>query len=220
VTDLADRIDPVEGVPTAAMPAADAVDDGRPTKGERTRRRILELAVDRFGSRGFRGTSVSEIARSAGLTQAAAYAYFDNKEALFRAAVDADADGLVDEVSAQVDGVDIHQLIPSIVVLTVAALPTHPLVRRVLAGQEPDEVPRLVELPALRRFGDIVRDRLQQAQQTGQIRADFTPEVLAAGVESLVLGLLFTTVQTQGAATPRHVDGVVEAFDLMLRPSA
>ena len=40
---------------------------------------------------GYRTTSVSEIARAAGLTQATAYAYFDNKESLFVAAVDVDA---------------------------------------------------------------------------------------------------------------------------------
>lgn len=211
MTDLVDRItDP--GI-------EDDADESRETKGERTRRRILELAVERFGSRGFRGTSVSEIARSAGLTQAAAYAYFENKEALFRAAVDTDAAGLVDEVSALVDGADIHQLIPSIVVYTVATLPKHPLVRRVLAGMEPDEVPRLVELPALRRFGELVSTELERAQRAGEIRTDFVPDTLAAGVESIVIGILFTTVQSGGAATPRHVDGVVEALDLMIRPS-
>jgi hypothetical protein len=37
-------------------------------------------------------------------------------------------------------------------------------------------------------------------------------------LESLILGLLFSTVQTRGTASDRHQLGVVEAFDLMLRP--
>jgi AcrR family transcriptional regulator len=193
--------------------------DERPTKGERTRARLLDLAVQRFGARGYRATSVSEIARSAGLTQAAVYAYFENKEALFRAAVDADADAMFDEVSAQVSGLDVRELIPSIIVHLVTCLPGHPLARRVVSGLEPEVVPRLVDLPALRRFSNLVRDELALAQRDGRIRPDCDPEVVAAGVESLVLGLLFTTVQSGGAATPRHIAGVVEAFDLMLRPS-
>jgi len=217
VTDLVDRL---RSHDDSAGPS-DAEPDGgdtRETKGERTRRRILEIAIERFGRRGFRATSVSEIARSAGLTQAAAYAYFENKEALFQAAVDADAAGLVDEVSSLVETAGIRQLIPSIVVHTMSALPGHPLVQRVLAGQEPDEVPRLVELPTLRRFGDLVATELDRAQADGEIRTDFVPSTLAAGVEALVIGVLFTSVQSGGMATPRQIDGVVEAFDLMIRP--
>ena len=58
--------------PAGPTTAADITDDAEPaTKGERTRRRLLELAIERFGERGYRATSVSEIARAAGLTQAA-----------------------------------------------------------------------------------------------------------------------------------------------------
>ena len=188
------------------------------TKGERTRRRILEIAIDRFGQRGYRATSVSEIARSAGLTQAASYAYFDSKESLFRAAVDRDASALIDEVGLMVEDVPVSQLIPSVIVYAVMALSGHPLAHRVLAGHEPDEVPRLVELPALRMFGELIADRLAEAQKHGEVRDDLDAQVLAAGIESLVMGLLFTTIQSGGAATPRHQVGVVEAFDLMIRP--
>ena len=64
------------------------------TKGDRTRRRLLDLAVRRFAADGYRRTSVSDIARDADLTPAAVYAYFAGKEALFQAAVDADASAL------------------------------------------------------------------------------------------------------------------------------
>lgn len=188
------------------------------TKGERTRRRILEIAIDRFGNRGYRATSVSEIARSAGLTQAASYAYFDSKESLFRAAVDADASALIDEVGLMVEDAPVSQLIPSVIVYAVMALADHPLAHRVLAGHEPDEVPRLVELPALRLFGELIAGRLAEAQKHGEVRDDLDADVLAAGIESLVMGLLFTTIQSGGASTPRHQVGVVEAFDLMIRP--
>lgn len=191
---------------------------GAETKGERTRRRILEMAVECFGRRGYRATSVSEIARAANLTQAASYAYFDNKEALFRAAVDADASALIDEISTQVHGVPANELIPSVIIHAIVALDRHPLTHRVLAGQEPDEVPRLTELPALRRFGDLLAGELLRAAERGEVRRDLHPDLLSAGLESLILGLLFSAVQTRGAASERHQLGVVEAFDLMLRP--
>lgn len=197
---------------------APVIESDAETKGERTRRRILEIAVERFGARGSRSTSVSEIARAAGLTQAASYAYFDNKEALFRAAVDADASRLIDEVVEQVQGVAASELIPAVIIHAVVALDDHPLTHRVLAGQEPDEVPRLAELPALRRFGDLLASSLVGAAERGEVRTDLRPELLGAGLESLILGLLFSVVQTRGAASERHQLGIVEAFDLMLRP--
>jgi AcrR family transcriptional regulator len=217
VTDLADRLSPRgdDG------DDADGGDDGSATtKGERTRQRLLTLAVERFGERGFRAASVSEIARSAGLTQAAVYAYFDNKDALFKAAVDADASALIDEISGQIDDTDVRQLIPTIIVHAVATLPRHPLAQRVLEGKEPDEVARLGELHAIERFSSLLAAGFEAGQQAGDVRGDFDPCVLADGVVALVLGLLFSTALSGGVpAAPRQIVGVVEAFDLMLRPS-
>jgi AcrR family transcriptional regulator len=211
VTDLADRLEPA---------ADDGLDDSRAeTKGERTRRRLLGIAVERFGRRGFRSTSVSEIAREAGLTQAAAYAYFDGKDALFAAAVDADASALLDEAAAQLDGTPVSLLIPSIIVHLVAGLEEHPLARRVLAGQEPEALPRLAGLPAIDRFAAGLGEQLGRAQEAGEVRADVDVATITAGLEAMVVALLMSTVQT-GLATERHQIGVVAAFDAMLRPPA
>lgn len=193
--------------------------ESRETKGERTRRRLLELAIERFGQRGFRATSVSEIARAADLTQAAAYAYFEGKDALFEAAVEADAGSLIDEVAERVAGLPVRELIPSMIVWAVVGLDAHPLARRLLAGQEPDQIPRLAELQAMRRFGSLIAAELRVAKERGEVRQDLDPEVVAAGIESLVLGLLFSMVLAGPSSDSRRLDGVVEAFDLMLRPS-
>ncbi len=190
------------------------------TKGERTRRRLLELAIERFGTKGFRATSVSEIARAAELTQAAAYAYFDNKEALFRAAVDADASGLIEHVTDQVRDLPVNQLIQSVIVHAVLALEDHPLAKRILSGAEPDEIPRLIDLPALSQLAGMLSEALAEGQSRGEVRADLDPAVLGPGLESLIMGLLFSAVLSAGDAQPRHVLGVVEAFDLMIRPPA
>ena len=48
-------------------------------KGEQTRLAILDAAIARFGREGYRATSVADIARDAGVSGTAAYAYFPNK---------------------------------------------------------------------------------------------------------------------------------------------
>ncbi len=55
-----------------------------PRGGDRTRRRILSQAQSLFSRNGFHGASVRDIARSAGLTEAAIYYHFPSKQAIVK----------------------------------------------------------------------------------------------------------------------------------------
>lgn len=57
----------------------------RQTKGETTRRHILDSALKLFRKRGFDRTTMRDIAGAAGLSLGAAYHYFPSKEALLEA---------------------------------------------------------------------------------------------------------------------------------------
>jgi AcrR family transcriptional regulator len=188
------------------------------TKGGRTRQRLLELAIERFGSQGHRGTSVSEIARAAGLTQAAVYAYFDSKDSLFVSAVDTDATSLVIDAHDALAGTPIRELLQAFLVNLYVRLPDHPLARRVLAGQEPEVLPRLIDLPAIRMATRLIVQDVRAGQAAGEVRTDIDAEVVGDGVEAMILSLLLATVQSDGLYTPRYQDGVNAAFDAMLKP--
>ena len=58
------------------------------SKGERTRRRIVERSAPIFNTRGYSGTSVGEVAREAELEKAGIYNHFAGKEDLALAAFD------------------------------------------------------------------------------------------------------------------------------------
>ena len=190
------------------------------TKGERTRRRVLDEAVRRFGADGYRATSVAAVARAAGVTPAAVYAYFDGKEGLFDAAVDHDAAALIEEVLEQggwPQGQAWVQVIPRL----LAGVERHPLARRVLAGQEPDAIARLLDIPALRDLEAKVADDLRAGQALGLVRHDIDVDLLASGLESLVLALLIA-VQTAGpsvAGDERRTQGVLAVLSSAIRPS-
>ena len=64
-------------------------------KGERTRAALIRAAIDRFAAEGFHRVSLTDIARDVGVSPTAVYRYFPDKEALFEAAVNADAEALV-----------------------------------------------------------------------------------------------------------------------------
>jgi AcrR family transcriptional regulator len=190
------------------------------TKGERTRRRLLELAVARFADQGYRATSVSSIAREAGVTQAAVYAYFPNKEALFEAAVDRDAAGLIAAARAELDeGLPLADQIPVLLLHLRLGVDQHRLARRVLAGQEPEVIARLVDLPALQDITAELAQELRTAQERDELRVDVDVDDLAVGIETVVLSLLMSAVQVPGEADQR-VTGVVAVFRALLSPPA
>lgn len=204
---------------------AQAVDPGSParaaSKGERTRSRLLELAVERFGANGFRATSVSEIARAAGVTQAAVYAYFANKEALFEAAVDADAEALVQQAEAQVDdALPLRDRLVGMLLHLIDGLEQHRLAHRVLAGREPEVLGRLVDLPVLQRLSHQLAHDLRAAQAEGRLAPGVDPALVAEGLETIVLALLLALVQAGDEPRQLREPAVLAVFDALLAPQA
>src|SRR5947199_9678402 len=105
------------------------------TKGEHTRAAILDAAIARFGRDGYRATSVADIARDASVGGTVAYAYFPSKEALFLAAVDEDAAGVIREgASTFIEETEPKDWRETLIFTLLEAVGRHPLARRLLAG--------------------------------------------------------------------------------------
>jgi AcrR family transcriptional regulator len=190
-----------------------------PGKGERTRQRLLEIAVRRFAADGFRRTSVSDISREAGLTPAAAYAYFAGKEGLFQAAVDADAGALIEAArSAGAKGASAREQLFLFVEELRKRVDDYPLARRVLSGLEPEVAARLLTIPSLVALTAGLADDLAEAQGASEIRADVDPAEVAVGLETIVLALLMAELQTGLTVEPERKAGVFAVMDAALRP--
>lgn len=184
-------------------------------KGAQTRRAILDAAIARFGREGYRSTSVADIARDASVGGTIAYAYFPNKEALFLAAVDEDAAGVIEEglSGAFADGRVLHDWRQVLIVTLVGALERHPLARRLLAGLEPEVTVRVLQIPALEELRKVCAERLRSEQLNGTVRSDIDPVVIANGVVAVVLSLLMSVVQLGDTATAMYGDDVVALFE-------
>jgi AcrR family transcriptional regulator len=192
-----------------------------PGKGERTRRRLLDIAVQRFAVDGFRRTSVSDIAREAGLTPAAAYAYFAGKEGLFQAAVDTDAGALIEAArSAAAGGASAREQLFLFVAELRERVDDHPLARRVLSGLEPEVAARLLTIPSLVSLTAALADELAEAQAASDIRDDVDPAEVAVGLETIVLALLMAELQTGLTVEPERQAGVLAVMDAALRPTS
>ncbi|MDQ2678169.1 MAG: TetR/AcrR family transcriptional regulator [Actinomycetota bacterium] len=199
---------------------------GEPSgKGAQTRQAILDAAIARFGRDGFRGTSVADIARDAGVGGTVTYAYFPNKEALFMAAVDADAAGVIGEgltsilaADKSADGATLGDWRMALTFTLLEAVDHHPLAKRLLGGLEPEVTARVLEIPALSELRAACADRLRADQLAGRVRADIDPVPIANGVISLILSLLMSLVQLGPGITAEYADDVTAVFGAALDP--
>ncbi|MCU1350822.1 MAG: TetR family transcriptional regulator [Acidimicrobiales bacterium] len=191
------------------------------SKGEQTRQAILAAAIGRFGRDGFRATSVADIARDAGVGGTLAYAYFSNKEALFRDALDEDAAAVIHEgVSSLLNQPALVDWLPTLVATLVRSLDSHPLAHRVLAGSEPEVTGRVLDLPALAELRKVLAERLHTGQLDGTVRPDIDAATIGSGIVSMVLSLLMSVVQLGLEATAEYQRDVAAVFDAAIEPGA
>jgi AcrR family transcriptional regulator len=187
------------------------------TKGAQTRRAILEAAIARFGRDGFRATSVVDIARDASVGGTVAYSYFPNKEALFLAAVDDDAAGVIQEGLATVlDVPDVRRWHDTLIFTLVDAVQRHPLARRLLAGLEPDVTVRVLEIPALNELRKACTELLRTGQAAGTVRADIDPVAVGRGIIALMLAVLMSVTQLGNEAAVAYSQDVAAVFEAAL----
>ncbi|MFF0504915.1 TetR/AcrR family transcriptional regulator [Streptomyces fimicarius] len=180
-----------------------------PSKGERTRARILDSATDLFSRSGFHAVSLRDIAAHAGLTHAGLLHHFPGKESLLI------------EVLERRDLIDARELFPGIVEPgTPAPAPDDRMRLLIAVVARNSRTPGLVALyaklsaeatdpahPAHRYF--TRRYRLLRAELTGLVRAlqaeagrpgEVDPAVVAGQLLALMDGL-----QTQWLLEPGAV---------------
>jgi len=168
----------------------------RTSGGAATRERIVAAAERLFAERGFAGVSMPAIAAGAGITAGAIYKHFESKEQLFftivRRAVEAapatiEAGGLTG---------------PAALAAIVAAYTTRRLKRvRQLAVEihyaaaQDAKVRRLLRASLDRDIGDIAQ-QIARARAAGQVDPAIDPELTAAAIMTLVMGLMHAETLT------------------------
>ncbi len=197
-------------------------DASTPTKGEQTRAAILRAAIVRFGRDGYRATSVADIARDASVGGTVAYTYFPNKEALFLAAIDEDAAGVIGEGLDTVLADRSHDddWRQTLLFTLVAAVDHHPLARRLLSGLEPEVTDRVLEIPALNELRKALVERLRGEQAAGTVRTDIDPTAVGNGLVAMVLSLLMSMVQLGPETARPYAPDVAAVIAAALDPPA
>jgi AcrR family transcriptional regulator len=194
------------------------------TKGERTRATLVGAAIARFARDGYRATTLASIAEDAGISPTAVYRHFPDKDAMFEAAVDADAEGMValarQAIIGDDAGDDLLALLNQLADGLAAAVHDHPLVGRVLAGLDLLSPQRILALPSLAHLRADLTELLRFGQEAGLVRTGLDPAVMALGLETVVLehvAYLVTVGGPAGASDERWA-AVVSLLETALRP--
>jgi len=181
------------------------------SKGERTRERLLKAAVQRFGSQGFRQTSVSQLSRDAGLTPAAAYTYFEDKETFWLAAINTDLDSLRAEVVQSI--VRSERPIVDYMFALVEGLQRHALARRVLVEGSPQDLQLVLNHELFAATTRLVAAGLAARQTEGTLSASANPEQLALALETVSFALVLAVVRAGMTGVTERVESVVKLME-------
>jgi len=192
-----------------------------PVLNDKRRRQILDAALRCFRESGFRGASVSDICKVAGMSPGHLYHYFPSKEAIVAAIAAEDraaAAGALDWLQGQDDLVEgavraldgttdlgRFHLDGALAFDIYAEAYRNPAIRKIL--QENFEALQ-------HRLADAVRD----AQRRGKVAGDLDPEGLAMTITTLFEGLAVAGVSASPERAAALARVLPTVFARVLRP--
>jgi TetR/AcrR family transcriptional regulator len=159
---------PARGRP--ARPARRA----RPGGAER-RLQILRAASECFGTRGFHGTTTRDIAAAVGITEAALYRYFDGKQAIYTAILDArmSAPDPVAAVEALAESGDDEAVFSGLLRALLAGVNSDPSFIRLLfySALEGHQLAKPFHEKRIRRLREFLTGYIERRVREGAFRA-------------------------------------------------
>lgn len=208
-------MNPAETAPEPMQTTSSASGEAAPGDGRDGARRrvgqpaILRVARTHFLADGFTATSMQAIADAAGLTKAALYYHFKDKEDLFAAVLAAEMAEIMGRLGRELDG-------PGPLQARLAGAAT--LLIRTAGG----DIGRLMgdmhaclspdRLAAVRREHPLPPDALvpylARAVETGELRADLDTGLLATFYFGLIFGQVALRTGAAPAKAPAQVTGM------------
>lgn len=159
-----------------------------------TRERLLRAAADAFAGRGYDGTRVSDIAKTAGLSNGALYAYFSSKAELLVGALRAHGRRLLaDLISA-----DPSRSITELLLVTGRSLrgrrdpDTYLVIEALVAARRDEDVAGPMR-DYVRERADWLAELVAEAQARGELDPALPPHAVAHFCLSLAFGTALMT---------------------------
>jgi TetR/AcrR family transcriptional regulator, transcriptional repressor for nem operon len=192
-------------------------------KGQSTRRRIVQAAAELVAEKGAAAMSLDDVGHRAHASRSQLYHYFDDRDDLIRAMVDATTDSVLlaqDELLEHLDtwtGID--RWFRALIALQEEREARGGCPIGSLVGQlaERDPLARAGLADGFERWEAHLRDGLERMQTRGRLSANAHPASLATATMALLQGgLLLTQVRRD----PRQLRTALAAARVLLRSAA
>ena len=165
------------------------------TKGEQTRKRIVEAAAPIFNKHGYEGSSLNDLMEATGLKKGGIYRHFSSKEELAAEAFDytweAAWNARLSHVDEKGNGIDkLKQLIANFVDHRSPVAGGCPILNTAIDADDGNPVLRAHVAKALRSWLSRLENIVEQAQERGETRAGIDPKRVATLIVALLEGAL------------------------------
>jgi TetR/AcrR family transcriptional repressor of nem operon len=179
------------------------------TKGEQTRRKIVEAAAPIFNKRGYEGSSLSELMEATGLKKGGIYRHFSSKEELAAEAFDYTWESAWNtrllHVDEKANGIEkLKHLIANFVEHRSPIAGGCPILNTAVDADDGNPVLRAHVAKALRSWLTRLQTFVNQAQARGETQPGVDPQTVATLiVASLEGALMMSRIQRNDEALRR-----------------
>src|ERR1700732_5072920 len=179
------------------------------TKGEQTRRKIIEAAAPIFNKQGYEGSSLNDLMEATGLKKGGIYRHFSTKEELAAEAFDytweAAWNARLLHVNERTSGIEkLKQLIANFVEHRSPVAGGCPILNTAIDADDGNPVLRAHVAKALRSWLSRLQVIVEQAQEQGETRPGVDPKAVATLiVASLEGALMMSRLQRNDEALRR-----------------
>jgi TetR/AcrR family transcriptional regulator, transcriptional repressor for nem operon len=165
------------------------------TKGEQTRRKIVEAAAPIFNKRGYEGSSLSELMQATGLKKGGIYRHFSSKEELASEAFDYTWETAWNcrllHVDEKANGIEkLKQLIANFVEQRSPVAGGCPILNTAIDADDGNLVLRAHVAKALRSWLRHLQTMVDQARAHGETQPKVDPEAVATLIVASLEGAL------------------------------
>ena len=179
------------------------------TKGEQTRRKIVEAAAPIFNKCGYEGSSLSELMEATGLKKGGIYRHFSSKEQLAAEAFDYTWEtawnSRLQHVDEKASGIEkLKQLIANFVNHRSPVSGGCPILNTAIDADDGNPVLRAHVAKALRSWLSRLQTIVDQAQARGETKRGVDPQAVATLIVATLEGaLMMSRIQRNDDALRR-----------------
>lgn len=156
-----------------------------------TRDDILDAAESLFARRGFRATTIKEIAAEAGVNSALLYYYFADKETLYKAMLSRLIEGMVASIAGRIQGItDPEEGVRQFAAAQAETILARPIIPRLILRELLDHDARHAHEPLATAVGRgllPLAHLIEAGQRAGRFRRDVNPRFGAISIVSQLM---------------------------------